>query len=321
MYKLIRFYNQNRKKIWTIILIIVFLLVLLQLLNMLARNNNSIDNLNLEINNNKNTNTSTKENKTVISDKSSVTGTSIPQSALNDVESLVDNFMEYCNEGKIQEAYELLTDDCKNELFRDLEAFRTEYYDILFSNGTKTYTIENWIGDTYKINMTNGDILSTGNITGSTVDYFTIDRQDNEYKLNIKNYVGKSKINKERNYEDLVIKVVSKDAYMDYEIYNIEVTNNSDKDVLLDTKETTTSLYLQDTKGAKYYAFTNELNDNELIVRKGNTKALRIKFGSSLSSNRKMDYMMFSNFISNYNYYEELENKEEYNFEQFAINI
>lgn len=321
MYKLIRFYNQNRKKIWTIILIIVFLLGLLQLLNMFARNNNSIDNLNLEINNNKNANTSTKENKTVISDKSSVTGTSIPQSYLNDVESLVDSFMEYCNEGKIQEAYDLLTDDCKNELFENLETFRTEYYDILFSNGTKTHTIENWIGNTYKINMINGDILSTGNITGSTVDYFTIDRQDDEYKLNIKNYVGKLKINKERNDNDLTIKIISKDAYMDYEIYNIEVTNNSDKDVLLDIKESTTSLYLQDTKGAKYYAFTNELNDNELIVRKGNTKTLRIKFGSSLSSSRRMDYMMFSKFISNYNEYEELESKEEYNFEQFEVNM
>ena len=38
MYKLIRFYNQNRKKIFKIILIIVLIIGLIQLLNYFAKN-------------------------------------------------------------------------------------------------------------------------------------------------------------------------------------------------------------------------------------------------------------------------------------------
>ena len=40
MYKLIRFYNQNRRKIWMTILIIVFIIGIIQLLNYLAKSNN-----------------------------------------------------------------------------------------------------------------------------------------------------------------------------------------------------------------------------------------------------------------------------------------
>ena len=40
MHKLLRYYNQNRMKVWTIILAIIFILVLIQVLNNIARDNN-----------------------------------------------------------------------------------------------------------------------------------------------------------------------------------------------------------------------------------------------------------------------------------------
>ena len=40
MYKLLRFYNQNRKKLWFIVAIIVFVLIIIQLLNNVAKQQN-----------------------------------------------------------------------------------------------------------------------------------------------------------------------------------------------------------------------------------------------------------------------------------------
>ena len=40
MYKLLRFYNQNRKKLWFIVAIVVFVLIIIQLLNNVAKQQN-----------------------------------------------------------------------------------------------------------------------------------------------------------------------------------------------------------------------------------------------------------------------------------------
>lgn len=319
MYKLIRFYNQNRKKVWIFILIIVFLFAILRLLNYMAKQKNSSkiasENNSIFINN------SVKENSSIISNKSVVGGTSISTNKLNEAENVIDKFMNYCNDCKIEEAYNLLSEDCKEQLFETEEVFKNNYYDSIFNDETKLYTIENWTSDTYKINISN-DILATGNITEEKMDYFTIVKQRDEYKLNIKNYVGKNDINKEAEHENIKIKVLNRNTYMDYEIYEIQVTNNSENDILLDTKNDTKTIYLQDNKGAKFYAYTNEIIDNEFIVRKSKTKNIKIKFNSGFSSNRRINYMFFSDLILNYNEYEKVEDKEEYtDIFKFSVNI
>ena len=61
MYNLIRFYNQNRKKIIKIILVIVFIIGLIQLLDFFSKRENKNEEVSNEINN-------TKYSNTVISD-------------------------------------------------------------------------------------------------------------------------------------------------------------------------------------------------------------------------------------------------------------
>lgn len=41
MYKLLRFYNQNRKKLWFIVAIVSFCIVIIQLLNNVAKQSKS----------------------------------------------------------------------------------------------------------------------------------------------------------------------------------------------------------------------------------------------------------------------------------------
>ena len=53
MNNLIRFYNQNRRKIFRIIIIIIFLFLLLQLCNFLAKEKGNVDNENASKNSKK----------------------------------------------------------------------------------------------------------------------------------------------------------------------------------------------------------------------------------------------------------------------------
>ena len=321
MYKFIRFYNQNRKAIYIFILIIVFLYAMLRLLNNAIKEKNMSENTN-SINNNLTigqANVVTNEigintNTQIQDDKSTENNISTPK-------KIIKEFIDYCNDNEIEKAYNLLSNDCKEELFQSKEIFKQQYYDVIFNNQLKMCDIEHWGQDTYKVEIYN-DALSTGNIDVKITDYFTCVKQNDEYKLNIKNYVGKKSINKEVENKNIKIKVLEKITYMDYEYYNIQITNNSENDILLDPKIDTKTTYLQNGKGAKFYAFTNEIIDNEFIVRKEKTKNIKIKFSNNFSTNVKIKSLVFSNLILNYNEYENMENKEEYkDIYEFRINI
>lgn len=318
MYKLIRFYNQNRKKIFKVILIIVLIISIIQLLNYFAKNSNKN---NSSQNNNVSGNTSVGQ--MIISDKSAVSGDNISSTKLNSDIEIINEFMEYCNEQNINAAYELLSNTCKQEMFPTIEDFNNIYYSRLFSNEKKTYTVENWIGNIYQVKIT-GDILSTGDLSNDKTkqDYMTIVRENGDKKLNINNYIGRNTSNKMTEYNDIKVTVTSIDTYMDYEIYNLSIQNNSENDILLDTSDDTKSVYLLDSKNMKYYFYSNEIIQNKLVVESKFTNTIQIKFSNSYSSDRNISKLVFSKLVLNYNEYKNLENKEEYlDFYIFEVKV
>lgn len=318
MYKLIRFYNQNRRKIWITILIIVFILGIIQLLNYLTKvnkekNGNQITNV-IETNN---------TNKELISNKSAITGESVLNAKLKNDTEVISEFVKYCNEQSVNLAYEMLSEECKEEMFPTIEDFNNIYYSKIFGENRKIYTIENWLDNIYQVKFTQ-DILSTGNLTNNETkqDYITITKENGEKKLNINNYVGRKNLNKSTEYKNVKITVSKVDTYMDYEIYNLVIENSSESDILLDTSDDTKSVYLLDNKDMKYYFYSNEIVGNKLIVESKFTRNLQIKFSNSYSSNRKINKLVFSKFILNYDEYKILENKQEYdNFYQYRVNV
>ena len=128
-------------------------------------------------------------------------------------------------------------------------------------------------------------------------DYITVKKENNNYKLNINNYIGYSKIEKTTKKDNIEINVASKNTYMDNEQYTIKVTNNSKNDISLDGLSNVKSLYLQDSKGSKYSAYTHELTEPTLKVQAGQTKEITIKFYNNYSSNKNINYMVFSDVI------------------------
>lgn len=316
MYKLIRFYNQNRKQIIKIILIIVFIIGSIQLLNYLVGKKNNIDN-NIQIN------VSYENNQTseIVSDKSLVSGQTIASETIKKDSEIIKQFVELCNQNNVEQAYELLTNECKENMFPTIDDFKRIYCYEIF-NSYKTYTLENWTNSTYQIRYT-GDILGTGDLNNNETrqDYITVVNKNGEKKLNINNYIGRNNLNKTTNYDDIKIIITSVDTYIDYEIYNLSIQNNSNKNILLDTNKDTKSIYLLDSKDMKYYFYNNEVIENKLMVKSDFTNSLQIKFASSYSSSKKIKHLVFSNVILDYEKYKDLDNKEEYKFYQINVNV
>lgn len=318
MYRLMRYYNQNRKKIWMTILIIVFILGGIQLLNYLAKENKLSN-----VNKNNNINNQNNIKQELVSDKSSISGDTISSTTLNKNVEVINEFVKYCNENNLNSAYKMISEDCKEEMFPTIQDFYNIYYSKLFGGEKKIHTIENWIGDIYQVRFS-GDILSTGNLSNNETkqDYITIDIENGEKKLNINNYIGRTNTNKTTEFQDVKITVDKVDTYMDYEIYNLSIQNNSENDILLDTSDDTKSVYLLDSKNMKYYFYSNEILQNKLIVESGFKKSLQIKFTNSYSSSRKIKSLVFSKFVTNYDEYKNLENKEEFkDLSIFEVNV
>lgn len=296
MYRLIRFYNQNRKDIWKVIGIILIIVAILQILNYASKKKGKKEDNNIV--NSTNQNTSNQYNNISLeTEKSVLSGESINQDKKNSIK-LIDTFFSYCNEKNIQKAYELLTDECKEEMYSSVNDFEEMYYEKVFGNQRKNVSLENWTSNTYKVKISE-DYLSSGEYTNENniQDYITI--QDN--KLNINNYVRRlyyDDITKKEN--NLSIKLIQEDVYMEYIIYTFEIKSSSEESILLDTLESLDSMYIEDNNGVKSSAYTNELSQRNLLLNQGDKKQVKIKYYKKFNTNTKIKKIVFSEVYFNY---------------------
>lgn len=308
MSNLRRYYYDNKPKIWKTILIIVSIFAVIYGVNYFMRLQN--DNYNtLAQNIPQNT---IVDNTSLTTNQSVVGGSTIDDSILEEHITVIENFLNLCNNKEFEKAYELLSTDCKENVFNNYNLFKTAYCDKIF-NTSKTYTTENWSGSIYRIRLVE-DILATGqsSTTGTAIqDWYTIVDEDGEEKLNINNYIGKRKFTDSTSTEnDITIKILEKNTYKDYENYTIEVTNNTDNTIYLDDGEDTSTIYIEDSNGVKHEAASSEIIYSTLTLMPGQTKRYTIKFTNTYITNREITSMTFDKVILNYDEY--LTNTENY---------
>lgn len=292
---IIRYINQNRKKIVLVIGSILGIIVVIQLLNSFAAKQNKISS------NENTTNTQTSSvynpNKTVITD------TEIKEEQAEQNTEIIDNFVQYCNNGEIQKAYDLLSEACKEEMYPTLERFENSYYEKVFQT-KKEYNIQSWMTTvdcyTYKIRYLE-NMLSSGQYNSSEImeDYITIVEEDNEVRLNINYYVGREEVNKKQEKNGITITILNRESYIEYEKYTIKVENTTDEKVILDNLETVDGIKLFGENDVEYQAFTNELSNYDVKVASNSTKTLQIKFAKSYNTKRKDKKILFSNITLN----------------------
>lgn len=310
MYKLIRFYNQNRTKIIKTILIIVLIILVIQLLNYLTK---------LKIEKEKTQNSALLNNSIVnntstslITDKSAVSGESVSSNKLKKDTDIIDDFIKFCNDGDINSAYLLLTEECKEVMFPSIDDFYNIYYSKVFDT-YKTHTIRNWSGSTYQVKFS-GDILSTGDLNNSVTnqDYITVVTKDGERKLNINGYIERIEVDKEVEVKKINIKVEKMDIYMNFVDCAFYVKNNSYRTILLDNFIDVDSMYIKDDSGVQYSAYTHELSKETLKLGVSQEKKINMKYYSKYSSTKDIDKIVFSKVVNDFERYDNLFNENQY---------
>ena len=241
-----------------------------------------------------------------------ITGEKVNEKVTTNNVEIIEKFVETCNYGKIEEAYNMLTDGCKEALYPTVEKFCDNYYNIIFKN-PRTTKIENYKNststNTYIVTLYE-DIMATGSVqsTGDYKDYITVEKEDG--KLNINSLITSKSIKKESEKNGISIKVLKQEIYLDYETYEFEFKNNTENTIMLDTLLNSKTIYLLDRNNIKYSSFAAEVSDIFYELSSYETTTFSIRFNKRYNPVDETKKIGFSDIILNYEQYKEQNTKE-----------
>ena len=123
MTRLLRFLRQNQTEVLIILSVIAFAIFIIHTLNEFTGTEQDANKIFVEENQiSEQTNTSNSSDKET---KEKI--------IKNKIYSVMDKFVKYCNQGDYESAYELLSDDCKKNLYTTANIFCNRYMKITFS--------------------------------------------------------------------------------------------------------------------------------------------------------------------------------------------
>lgn len=164
--------------------------------------------------------------------------TEVPKELQSPIENIIKEYMDACNNKEYEKAYNMLSQDCRDNLYPEIEDFK-KYIDAIF-NTKKIYNIQDFSNknDTYIYIVTIlNDIMLTGTTDEEYIDTYdekiVIKNEKGELKLSIRGYIGKNKVDK--MFEDDFIKIKLSDVKVDYETmtYYVEIRNKTDNTVVI----------------------------------------------------------------------------------------
>lgn len=298
-----RFINQNQKLIWYTVIIIIFVLFAIKTLNFYYEEEEK--NLKNEI-----------EEDTIYNQISETQdGVEDVYNVENDsIEKTMSSFVKYCNKGEIENAYKMLTDECKNAMYKTIEDFENDYIKKVF-NEQKEYSMANWASDgdikTYKIEFI-GNLLATGGKSNITEEFYTFIKTGDIYKININNYINGKSLDKEIQKSGICIKIKNINTYNTYEEYEISITNNTSKEICLTGNKYRKNIYLKNSTGTTYSSLNSVFDNNEITLKPDNTKNYTVKFNKNYNPQNKVNSLVLSDIIWDYEEYVNTENKNDY---------
>ena len=168
---------------------------------------------------------------------------STPKSLQNPIEEKIKNYVDACNEGNFEKAYNMLSDDCKTYSFdNNIQNYVTHVkvkmpmpkkYFIQDYSETKLGNKSMYI---YEVRYTD-DFLATG-LTNSNYSYipekFVFYRDsDGVLQMNIGDFLYHEDIKSISENEYLKVDVADKVVEYEIERYNVKFTNRSDKTIVI----------------------------------------------------------------------------------------
>ncbi len=178
MNKFFRWYYQNKNKFWVIVLIILGSYAIILLLDNYSTNNRNY--------------TTTKQNytnpSTIESEYSIISSEYVDKSDIAEANKIIDKFISYCNNKDFVDAYDLISEDCKNQIYPTLKDFVNNYCNKIFKT-SKIYEMQNWKNKTYRIKLYDNPMETGTEGNGEFIEaYFTIVEKNGKILLSINIY-------------------------------------------------------------------------------------------------------------------------------------
>ncbi len=308
MQKLLRYLRQNKKRILITIGVIAFVILIIHFFSAMAgynlkqKNNNKINN--------------TKIDQSVNPTEVIIGGTKISNEKAEENGSFIKQFVEYCNQKKYQEAFNMLSSSCKKEVFNNnVDSFKQNYANKIFDTN-KTYNISLWATGNksyiYQVKYFENNLLATGgtSINQNIEDYVTIVKENDENKLNIKNFIFYEEINKTVSQNDIEITIHDRKVYKTYENYNITVKNNTSNTISISTANNEEDICLVDENGAKYKSMLYEIPQHLLNIKSRYQINIDVSFNKAYNTYRQTKGISFQGLVLNYDINNSYENIE-----------
>lgn len=297
-----RIIDKNAKLIWYLAIIIVFIFIAIRSLNSYYEQD--------EEKKKKEAAENAIKNETQVS-------TPIDFSVESDsVQEAMASFVNYCNNRELENAYKMLTEECKTEMFPRIEDFDKIYVQKIFNikrqyELTRWSTVENRI--TYLVSFY-GDILATGGVDKYyTEEYYTFVEDENGiYKLNINNYIYGETRNIKSTVKNITINIEKVHIYEEYEKATITITNNTSKTICLTGNKYKENICLKNSKDVTYSSLNSQFDSEELILEPNRTQTYIVEFNKIYSVNNKAHYLVLSDVIFDYESYLKCEDKINY---------
>lgn len=172
------------------------------------------------------------------------TGVKVPEPLQKTINETIDKYFNYCNNKQYEEAFAMISDECKAIYFPTLLDFK-KYINTIFDEN-KIYYLQNFSNYKgkyiYRMRIME-DLMATG-LTGSEFLYFYEEKivmeeeKDGKVSLSVRQFIDSELL--EEVYEDEYVKmwIDKKDVFYEEEIYHIKVKNKTLNTVVLaDTQE------------------------------------------------------------------------------------
>ncbi len=257
--------------------------------------------------------------------KTVISGSDISEQEFKEEDNLINKFVDFCNKNDFKSAYNLLTDDCKSNLYPNLDSFINKYCKYIFQS-QKEYNMQSWINkgkfNTYRVRFIE-DFLNTGDYENSEKleDYITIVTDNDGNKgLNVNSYIGRSIENKTTNLDELEANVSNIDTYKDYVTIYMDLKNKTENEMQLDILRSNIGIKLACNDGKEYALDQTNLTQLSLNLKPNAKKQIKLTFKKQYGNNVTPAKINFKNVILNYTEY--TENPQDYdNYKNIYINL
>lgn len=284
--KLFRKYNQNIRTIWIVIIFVALFFILLQTIFSVIRNMRRTEQ-EQELNNYYQSQLNSETSNTEISNNEKPVEISNDVAITSSSESIINQFVKLCNENKLNEAYDIISQDCKEVLYPTINDFKNNYYNKIF-NMPRSARVENsmYEGEIYKVTYMT-DLLSNGGYSDETTfeDYIYVTREDDEPKISLNKFIYIQDINKTASSNEISINILKKRVFIDYEEYQIQISNNTNNEIYITPDER--KIYLLDENDIEYTSNIDEFQTNATLIKPNESKIFDLTFYKGWRFNQK----------------------------------